>query len=490
MIDTESLLGKILDRALHGELTQQLPEDGTGELLYQEILKNRQDLVKSGKIKNFKKLPEVTVEEQLFEIPDSWKWVRLGNIASVYGGKRIPAGRKLTTENTGHKYIRVSEMKNGSVLVDDMLYVPEDIYPSISQYIINKEDIYITVAGTIGRIGKIPAEIDGANLTENADRLVFDTVDQDWLIACLSSSEVQREISMSTTQVAQPKLAIKRIEDLIIPLPPLAEQKRMVKILENITPILETIDDLQTQYSSDIEVLKSKLIDVGIQGKLTEQLPEDGDVNELCQRLIKEKKEILKERKGKEDKNIKPVDENTPFDIPSHWKWVRFGDTGLFKKGPFGSALTKSMFVPKGDNTVKVYEQQHAIKKDTKLGTYYITRQYFDEKMNGFEVKPGDILVSCAGTIGETYILPDEIEQGIINQALMRITLTDSIDKRFFVYYFDSNLKKSAQEESNGSAIKNIPPFDVMKNWYFPLTSKEEQIRIADKIDELLQYCQ
>ena len=99
---------------------------------------------------------------------------------------------------------------------------------------------------------------------------------------------------------------------------------------------------------------------------------------------------------------------------------------------------------------------------------------------------PGDIIISCAGTIGETYIIPDGIEQGIINQALMRVTLAEGINKKFFQYYFDANLKKSAQIESNGSAIKNIPPFDVLKNWYFPLTSIEEQGRIVEKIAALL----
>ncbi len=106
--------------------------------------------------------------------------------------------------------------------------------------------------------------------------------------------------------------------------------------------------------------------------------------------------------------------------------------------------------------------------------------------MRGFEVLPGDILVSCAGTIGETYILPDKIEQGIINQALMRVSLVPSVNKRFFQYYFDAKLKKTAQEESNGSTIKNIPPLDVMKNWYFPLPPLGEQMRIVKKIDELL----
>jgi type I restriction enzyme S subunit len=162
-------------------------------------------------------------------------------VASVLGGKRIPAGRTLTTDNTGYKYIRVSDMKNGSVLTDNLLYVPTDIYPSISRYVIHKEDVYITVAGTIGRVGKIPPEIDGANLTENADRLVFQIIDQDWLIKCLESSLVQQQIIDATTKVGQPKLAIKRIQELLIPLPPLAEQKRIIAKLEEILPLCERL---------------------------------------------------------------------------------------------------------------------------------------------------------------------------------------------------------------------------------------------------------
>lgn len=233
--------------------------------------------------------------------------------------------------------------------------------------------------------------------------------------------------------------------------------------------------------------MKSKIIDAGIQGKLTEQLPEDGTAEELLEQIELQKKEILKQRKGRVDKKIKEIDGNFPYEIPKNWEWIRFGNVGLFKKGPFGSALTKSMFVLKGEDTVKVYEQQHAINKNCSLGTYYITREYFDDYMCGFEVMPGDIIVSCAGTIGETYIMPDDIEHGIINQALMRVTLAEGVNKKFFQYYFDANLKKSALEESNGSAIKNIPPFDVMKNWYFPIPPLEEQERIVEKIEETLK---
>ena len=180
-------------------------------------------------------------DEIPFELPSNWIWTRLSTIANVLGGKRIPAGRKLTTENTGHIYIRVSDMKDGGVSTDNLLYVPKDIYPSISRYIINSSDIFITVAGTIGRIGKIPPELDGANLTENSDRLVIHLIDQNWLISFLQSPYIQYQIADCTTKVGQPKLAIARIENLLIPLPPLEEQKRIVKALSDVLPYCKCI---------------------------------------------------------------------------------------------------------------------------------------------------------------------------------------------------------------------------------------------------------
>lgn len=137
----------------------------------------------------------------------------------------------------------------------------------------------------------------------------------------------------------------------------------------------------------DTEALRKKVIDLAIQGKLTQQLSEDGNAEDLYVQIQEEKNEILKVRGGRQDKSIKTEDDVKPFEIPANWKWMRFGEAGLFKKGPFGSALTKSMFVPKSENAIKVYEQQHAIKKDAKLGTYYISHEYFEANMTGFEGK-------------------------------------------------------------------------------------------------------
>jgi len=137
-----------------------------------------------------------------------------------------------------------------------------------------------------------------------------------------------------------------------------------------------------------------------------------------------------------------------------------------------------------------VTEQKNAIQKDATLGEYYISRDYFESRMTGFEVVPGDIIVSCAGTIGETYILPENIEQGIINQALMRMKIFSPMYIPYFLTFFDVVLKQNARLSSKGSAIKNIPPFEILKNYLVPLPPLAEQKRIVAKLNEMLPLCE
>lgn len=234
--------------------------------------------------------------------------------------------------------------------------------------------------------------------------------------------------------------------------------------------------------------LRQSVLQAAMQGKLTTQKAEDGDAKDLLLAIRAEKEKLVKEKKSKKEKPLAPItDEKIPFDIPENWVWCRLGDLGNYKKGPFGSALTKSKFVNKGIDTIKVYEQKNVIKKNKNIGSYYITKEYFDAKMQGFEVHSGDILVSCAGTIGETYILPEDIEQGIINQALMRIRLSELVYAPYFLLYFDYVLKENAKADSNGSAIKNIPPFNILKKYAFALPPLPEQQRIVARVEALMK---
>ena len=311
--------------------------------------------------------------------------------------------------------------------------------------------------------------------------------------------------------IAVPKLNQEHLNSILVPLPPLSEQEAIVAELSKYAPLL---DEYQLAYSeikllndSFPERLKKSILQEAVQGKLVPQDPSDEPAEALLERIRAEKQRLIKEGKIKKDKHESVIfrrdnshyekrgseevciDDEIPFEVPSSWALIRLDDIGIYRKGPFGSSLTKSMFVPKGADTVKVYEQKNAIQKDHTLGTYYITRQYYESKMRSFTVEPGDILVSCAGTIGETYILPEQIELGIINQALMRMTIFAPIDLDYFLLYFDYVLKQAAKETSKGSAIKNIPPFEIFKKLILPLPPLEEQKRIVEKVRELESLC-
>lgn len=221
----------------------------------------------------------VPKEEQPYKIPNNWCWVRLGNITQIKGGKRIPKGTSLLKENTGYKYIRVTDMKNGTVLNDDIHYISKDIYNKISNYTISKNDIYITCAGTIGRVGIIPVEFDGANLTENADKIIIKHINKNLLVKVLSSYIVQKQIQEVITTGCQPKLAIKKIEQLKIPLPPINEQQRIVERIESLFAKLDRAKELIENTLAQFEQNKMAILHKAFIGELTAKWRKENNID-------------------------------------------------------------------------------------------------------------------------------------------------------------------------------------------------------------------
>ena len=261
--------------------------------------------------------------------------------------------------------------------------------------------------------------------------------------------------------------------------------------------------------------LKNSILQWAIQGKLVPQDPNDEPASVLLEKIRTEKDRLIKEGKIKKDRNesfifrgddnsyyekflatgkVKCIDEEIPFEIPKGWSVCRLNDLAVYRKGPFGSSLTKSMFVPQSDTSIKVYEQKNAIRKNYELGEYYISQEKY-ETMQSFIVEPLDIIVSCAGTIGETYQLPSTAPIGIINQALMRVKLYNLGIAKYWEMYFRYILLNEAEMKGAGSAIKNIPPFEYLKAIIVAIPPITEQKRIinryyqlstlSDKFDEL-----
>ena len=428
----------------------------------------------------------VPVDEQPYTIPSNWVWVGL-----KYISKKIFAG--------GDKPENFSKMKTD-----------KNIFPIFSNGI-DKDGLYgytdeakvlekaltISARGTIGF-----TKIREANFTPIIrliviilkDRILYEFLDYYF-----------KYNSLEGVGSSIPQLTVPIVNEKIIPLPPLNEQKRIVEKLDFLFEKTKRAKEIIEEIKIDIENRKISILDRAFKGTLTSKWRNENkvsDVKELLKSINDEKIKKWEEdctqaekdgNKKPKKPNIKEVEdiivpvEEQPYKLPDSWVWVRLGDLGDYKKGPFGSSLTKSMFVEKGVDTIKVYEQKNAIQKDIKIGNYYITKNYFLEAMTGFEVNPNDIIVSCAGTVGETYIIPNNAEKGIINQALMKITLIEQIHKKYYLEYFDYFLKEEARRQSQGTAIKNIPPFKIFKEFPFPLPSLEEQQEIVRILDEVLE---
>lgn len=492
----EQLKASILQYAIQGKLVEQRPEEGTGEELYQQIQAEKQRLIKAGKIKKEKALPEITEDEIPFDIPKTWCWIRLGELIRVIGGVSYKKGDVV---KNGIRILRGGNIQSMKVLTDeDDVFLPHEYRDDEKQVKIG--DILIVAStgskAVIGKAGyvdrEMPCTMIGAFL-RICRPIYFETVEY---LRCLFDSDFYRKHIRDLSQGTNiNNVKESYITEFVIPFPPLTEQKRIVAKIEEVLPYVDRYADAYEkleQFNAKFpEDMKKSILQYAIQGKLVEQRPEEGTGKELYRQIQTEKQRLTKEGKIKKEKPLPEIAENEkPYDIPDNWTWVRFGDLGSYKKGPFGSAITKSMFVPKGNGAIKVYEQKNAIQKDATLGDYYIRRDYFESKMKGFEVFPGDIIVSCAGTIGETYVMPDKLEQGIINQALMRMKIFEPLYIPYFLTFFDFVLKKNARSGSKGSAIKNIPPFEILKNYLVPIPPLAEQKRIVAKLEEILPLCE
>lgn len=260
-IQLSKLRNSILNDAIKGKLVQQCKNDDSTNSLLKDIKSEKELLIKEKKIKKEVPFPQINDDEKPFELPNNWHWVRAGDITTIKGGKRLPAGAKFSENPTNNIYIRVSDMKNYTISTNDLRYINDELHKKISSYIIKKEDLYITIVGsTIGKVGKVPDELDGANLTENAARIIPHKVNKDYLLFVLTSSTIQNQLLDMTNQVGQPKLALSRLKSTIVPLPPLEEQNRIVDKVKHLMTLCDELEvNLQLSKQKSESLIKTVL---------------------------------------------------------------------------------------------------------------------------------------------------------------------------------------------------------------------------------------
>jgi type I restriction enzyme S subunit len=207
--------------------------------------------------------PAPARETEIGEIPEHWEVVELGNVADVKGGKRLPKGHKFADKPTNHPYVRVVDFSNHSVDKTDLRFISLEDYERVKRYTISSEDVYISIAGTTGLVGTVPQDLDGANLTENAAKLVIKDkrrLLKYFLVYALASERGQAEISQRTTKTSQPKLALMRIRQIPIPLPSPIEQQQVVDTLVAVGRKIETEEQRKAALQALLKTMLNQLM--------------------------------------------------------------------------------------------------------------------------------------------------------------------------------------------------------------------------------------
>ena len=221
---------------------------------------------------------------------DSWNIVLVDDIAQVKGGKRIPKGKNLVTDNTGHPYIKAGNLKNGTVLDSNIMYVPLDVWESIKKYTVNTGDVYITNVGAcIGDCGIIPIKFNGANLTENAVKLTDLKCDSLFLSRYMASNLVQRQIKNMIASATLGKLAISKIKTLEVNLPLREEQIQINFILDRQLAIQDNITKLGRNTVEVIDTMKKSILAKAFRGELGTNNPTEDSALNLLKEVLQDK---------------------------------------------------------------------------------------------------------------------------------------------------------------------------------------------------------
>lgn len=485
----EQLKKSILQAAIQGKLTDQRKEDGNAQDLYNQIQEEKQKLIKEKKIKKEKPLPEITPEEIPFKIPENWMWVKLGNV-SDYGGTKLKVSPDDIDSSTWVLDMEDIEKESGKIL----LY-KTGIHKSIKgdRAVFSKGDIlYSKLRPYLKKI--LIAPEDGVCTTELVPFSCYGGVNHQYIVSVLRSPYVTNIVNAASYGVKMPRVGKDIMENLIIPFPPLAEQKR---IADTIQKYLAEIEQLEKDEEALAELqrafpgkMKASILQQAIQGKLTDQRKEDGNAQDLYNQIQEEKQRLIKEKKIKKEKPLPEITAGEiPFEIPENWMWVRLGN--LTSK--IGAGNT-----PKGGKKSGVYKESGVefiremnVYND---GLHYDGMVYISNELaktrTGSAVVAGDILLNITGgSIGRCALVPDTFALGNVNQHVLIIRNIVAYLREYMHLVLCSPL---VQRYINASAIGDKAGLSASKTKGFliPLPPLAEQKRIVEKLNKLLPLCE
>lgn len=481
----EQLKASILQYAIQGKLVEQRVEEGTGEELYQQIQAEKQRLIQEKKIKKEKPLAEISEDEVPFDIPESWKWVKVGNVGSWSSGA--------TPSRTNPAYYGgiIPWLKTGDLNDGFIKKIPE----FITDLALEKTSVRLNPVGsvlmamygaTIGKLGIL--DISATTNQACCACIPYEGIHNKYLFYYLMS--MRRSYIGMAEGGAQPNISKEKIVNSLIPLPPLAEQKRIVAKIEELLPLIgryavayEKLEQFNAKFQED---MKKSILQYAIQGKLVEQRPEEGTGEELYQQIQAEKQHLIAEKKIKKEKPLPEIAENEiPFDIPESWKWVRLNNIAeSIVDCPHSTPKYLDMETEYCTIDTNCIDGKGDITK-----WRYVDADTYTARIARLTPQKDDIVYTREGSICRAAILP-EGPKVCLGQRVMLIRSANGVFPQFIRRLLMSPMViRKLTEQQKGIGAKHVNVSDVC-NLILPLPPLAEQERIVAKLEEILPLCE
>lgn len=476
----QDLKNSILQLAVQGKLVPQCKEDEPASELLKRI---RADKEKVGKKE--KPLPEITEDEISFDIPENWEWVRLGEIGSLLSGY---AFKSTEYEKSGVQVVRISDLADDTVSTKDAVYYSKK--DELNQYLVVKNSFLICLTGSIGKMAWVQDNIPRYLNQRVGMYISYDVSITPYLWLFLHSPYVINQWIASKTST-NGNIKNSNVTEALCPIPPLAEQERIVAKIEELMPLIEEYgkaEEQLTKLNAEFpDKLRKSILQQAVQGKLTERDPADEPASELIKRIKTEKEALIKSGKIKKEKLLPAItDEEKPFDIPDTWEWVRLSDICNISDGTHQTPTYVEHGIPFiSAQNVKPYRFLPENHRDVSYEDYL-------EYNKNISPEKGDILMARVGAgIGEAAIIDQDFEFSIYVSLTLIKCYSKEFDMMYLLHVLNSPIgRKLAEKKTLGKgASQGNLNLIFIREFVLPIPPLAEQKRIVKRVEELLALC-
>ncbi len=494
----QQLKNSILQMAVQGKLVPQDPNDEPASVFVDQIRKEQERLIKEKIIKKEKFTS--AIEDYDEQLPSGWCYVKVGELTSLVTkqtgfdySKRIKPNLSGTKLDGMIPMIQTKNFKGKDFSFETDYYIPLSIAEEVPKIMLDSKCMLLSIVGSIGNIGiyekKNIAMIGGAICKV---KLLSEQL-YDYLFYFFQSPYGQKEIQKNMKATAQVTITVQDVREIVVKMPPLAEQKRIVKKIEELLPYIDKYGVAETKLSAlntaFPEALKKSILQEAVQGKLVPQNPDDEPASVLLERIRAEKQALIKAGKIKKEKPLPPItEEEIPFEIPGSWCWCRLSDIVYFIGG---YAYNSSDFIHKSRN--QVLRLGNVKNDELKLSAkpVFITDELANETV-GFKCRTDDILLTMTGTrLKRDYFFTVRIQSEspplYINQRVGCLRAFDSNMAHWLTWILKSEavLLQVFQYETGTANQGNLGAENILKTM-IPLPPLAEQNRIVEKIEEIM----